>query len=86
MTVNIVEPARVILPSSLWRVELAQELIRLGVGSQDADLGAVKVLQRILGRAGWPREVFQVAHQGLTDEETAALMAAGEIEGEVAES
>ena len=48
-----VEPRIVVLSSSLWREELTAELSALGIKSPE--LIALKVLQRICGRAGWQR-------------------------------
>ncbi len=54
MAVQIVEPRQVILPASTWRLELAEELAALG--GEHPDKAALKMLQRICGRAGWQRQ------------------------------
>jgi hypothetical protein len=51
----------VILPGRQWLEELTGELTRLGVDPEKAPTSAAKVLQHICARAGWPREVFQLA-------------------------
>jgi hypothetical protein len=71
----------VILDSTVWREELAGELERLGFSAEQADAGAVKALQHVCSRAGWPREVFRVDHQSPSDEETVALMTPGSEDG-----
>jgi len=50
----------VVLPSQVWRAELASELERLGFDSEKAGVSAGHVLHRVCGHAGWPMPFFIV--------------------------
>lgn len=69
-----VEARTVVLSSSVWTSELSAELVRLGFAPGEADEGAVRALQHIVGRAGWPREVLRVDRQPEPSRATRALM------------
>ncbi len=59
---RIVSPSCVILPGRQWVDELSGELQGLGLKDADhATASAIKVLQHVCARAGWPRECFNVA-------------------------
>lgn len=58
---KVLAPGTVVLPSSRWRSELADELQSLGIAPEAADAAAVRVLRAVLDRAGWPGEVYEVA-------------------------
>jgi hypothetical protein len=61
LTPHTVNPHLVILPSGVWRQEISDELVRLGVSAEQAPLSAGKVLHRICGHHGWPKDAIQVA-------------------------
>jgi hypothetical protein len=63
-----VSPSTVVLASSVWKEELAAELVLLGLTPEAADTGALHCLQHVVARAGWPTAVFEVAPNPAPDQ------------------
>ena len=62
ITPKTLTPRTVVLAASVWRAEIASELLRLGLTpAAAADAGALDVLRRVLARHGWPGDVYEVA-------------------------
>lgn len=72
-----VDARTVILPGSVWRSELAYELSHSGI--VEAERAATSILQRIVARAGWPRETHLVAQSQVVDANLIHAMAAPEV-------
>ena len=69
----IVQPNVVVLPGRQWVAELEAELTALGVDQPHR--AAVRAIQHVCARAGWPRECFTVDEAVLMDGELARVQA-----------
>lgn len=70
---RVVRPDVVILPSVVWKEEIALELERLGVKG-DPLFVAGRMLEHVLGRQGYYRQ-FQVASGAIVDPHLGKLAA-----------
>jgi hypothetical protein len=68
MSETTITPTLVILPGAIWKSELTDELIRLGVDPLRAPISAGKVLGRVCRHQGY-LNCFQVASSDSPDSE-----------------